>query len=67
MPWIRVDMSAGRTEEQKQCTAAAITKAMVELCGCTPESVSIVFNDVEPSNWAFGGKLISHANPDRPR
>jgi 4-oxalocrotonate tautomerase len=59
MPWIRVDLSAGRTEDQKQKTAKAITDALVEFCNCTPESVSIVFNDVTADNWAFGGKLLS--------
>ncbi|URK86364.1 tautomerase family protein (plasmid) [Rhizobium sp. RCAM05350] len=59
MPWIRVDLSAGRTEEQKQKTAEAITNALVEFCNCTPESVSIVFNEVTADNWAFSGKLLS--------
>ena len=61
MPWVKVDLSTGRSEEQKQRTAEAITEALVEFCGCTPESVSIVFNDVTADNWAFGGKLISQA------
>ena len=65
MPWIRVDLSEGRTVEQKQKTAEAITKALVEHCGCTPESVSIVFNDVSAENWAFGGSLLSQN--DKPK
>jgi 4-oxalocrotonate tautomerase len=59
MPWIRIDLSEGRTVEQKQKTAEAVTRALVEHCGCTPETVSIVFNDVSDDNWAFGGKLLS--------
>lgn len=59
MPWIRIDLSEGRTVEQKQKTAKAITEAMVEICGCTPQSVSIVFNDVSGDNWAIGGDLLS--------
>jgi 4-oxalocrotonate tautomerase len=59
MPWVRIDLSAGRSEEQKSKTAKAVTDAIVEFCGCTPESVSIVFNDVTPENWAFGGRLLS--------
>ncbi len=59
MPWIKVDLSEGRTVEQKQRTAEAITQALVEHCGCTSESVSIVFNDVSADNWAFGGTLLS--------
>lgn len=59
MPWIKVDLSEGRTVEQKQKTAQAITQALVDHCGCAPESVSIVFNDVSADNWAFGGRLLS--------
>lgn len=59
MPWIRIDLSEGRSVEQKQKTAKAVTDALVEHCGCTPESVSIVFNDVSSDNWAFGGALLS--------
>lgn len=59
MPWIKVDLSEGRTVEQKQKTAQAITQALVDHCGCTPELVSIVFNDVSADNWAFGGRLLS--------
>lgn len=59
MPWVRIDLSAGRSEEQKSKAAKAVTDALVEFCGCTPESVSIVFNDVVAENWAFGGQLLS--------
>lgn len=59
MPWIRIDLSEGRTVEQKQKTAEAVTNALVEHCGCSPESVSIVFNDGSADNWAFAGKLLS--------
>lgn len=59
MPWIRIDLSPGRTEDQKARTAEAITKAMVDNCNCTPESVSIVFAEVESQNWAFAGTLLS--------
>lgn len=59
MPWIRVDLSDGRSPEQKKKAAEAITKAMVDFCNCKPETVSIVFNDVTGDNWAIGGRLLS--------
>ncbi len=59
MPWIRIDLTAGRTTEQKRKAAEAITEAMVEHCGCSPETVSIVFQDVKNADWAFGGRLLS--------
>lgn len=59
MPWIRIDLSPGRSEEQKARTAKAVTQAMVDHCGCRPETVSIVFNEVPNENWANGGVLLS--------
>lgn len=59
MPWVKIDLSSGRDEDQKEKAAEAITAALVAHCNCTPESVSIVFNDVPSENWAFGGRLLS--------
>jgi 4-oxalocrotonate tautomerase len=46
MPMIRVEMFPGRTNEQKQRFAAAVTDGFVEICGGTPQSVQIVFVEV---------------------
>ena len=64
MPWIRIDLSAGRSEEQKRNTAQAVTDAIVKYCGCKADTVSIVFNDVSAENWAFGGRLLSDREDD---
>lgn len=61
MPTIHVEMSAGRSQEQKQRLAQAITTAMVEHSGCTIESVQMVFTDVAPHNWVIGGKFLGPA------
>ena len=55
MPIVRVEMWPGRTHEQKQKLAKAITDAMVEIGKTTPEATIIVFEDVEKSNWAQSG------------
>ena len=59
MPIVRVEMWPGRTHEQKQKLAKAITDAMVEIGKTTPEATLIVFEDVDKSNWAQSGKLAS--------
>ncbi len=61
MPIIRVEMFAGRSHEQKQNFARAVTEDFVEFCGGTPQSVQIVFHDVAKENWATGGKLAGEA------
>ena len=59
MPIVRVEMWPGRTHEQKQKLAKAITHAMVEIGKTTPEATLIVFEDVDKSNWAQSGILAS--------
>ena len=59
MPIVRVEMWSGRTHEQKQKLAKAITDAMVEIGKTTPEATLIVFEDVDKSNWAQSGILAS--------
>lgn len=58
MPMVRVEMSKGRTQEQKQQVAQAITDSMVQVCACAPDTVHVVFVDVEPSDWAIAGKFL---------
>ncbi len=57
MPVVRVSMWKGRTREQKEELARAITKALVEIAGTQPEHVHIIFEDVEKSDWAIAGRL----------
>lgn len=59
MPVIRVSMWTGRTHEQKAALAKALTDAMVEAGKTAPEAVTIIFEEVERSNWAKAGKLVS--------
>jgi 4-oxalocrotonate tautomerase len=57
MPVVRVTMWKGRSKEQKAKLAQAITRAMVEIAGTTPEHVHIIFEDVEKEDWAIAGRL----------
>ena len=59
MPTVHIEMTAGRSQTQKEQLALAITQAMVEHSGCTTESVQIVFSDVAAHNWVIGGRFLS--------
>ncbi len=59
MPYVRVELIEGRSEEKKAEIARRITQAMVECAGTSPESVFVVFDDVKVENWAIGGELLS--------
>ena len=59
MPTIHVELFAGRTVEQKRALAQALTEATVKTLGGSAAAVDVIFNDVEPHNWATGGQLWS--------
>ena len=63
MPMIRVEMYPGRTVEQKRAFAKAVTEAFVSICGSTPQSVQVVFQDVAKEDWAVAGVLASDPAP----
>lgn len=66
MPVIKVDMFKGRSVEQKRELAKVLTDGYVQVCGGKPQSVWIVFEDVDKSNWSIGGELASDLYPDQP-
>jgi 4-oxalocrotonate tautomerase len=62
MPVIRVEMFAGRSHEQKQSFAKAVTENFVSICGGSPQSVQIIFNDIARENWATAGTLAGDSS-----
>ncbi len=63
MPTIRVELFAGRTVEQKRALAAALTEATVKTLGGSPDSIDVIFSDVERHDWATAGRLWSDKAP----
>ncbi|MFC1496550.1 4-oxalocrotonate tautomerase family protein [Candidatus Margulisiibacteriota bacterium] len=57
MPVIRVSWWKGRTKEQKDKVAEGIEGVIQKECGTKPGDTHIIFEDVDKSNWAMGGKL----------
>jgi 4-oxalocrotonate tautomerase len=59
MPVVHIEMLSGRTREQKMELAAAVTRDVSEIAKCMPESVQIIFSEVDRDDWATGGRLAS--------
>ena len=59
MPFINIKMALGRTLEQKQELAEAITKEVVKILDVEPEWVTIVIDEYPRDNWATGGQIHS--------
>ena len=64
MPIIRVEMFAGRTEQQKRVLVRELTYTFVNAVGGTLESVNVVITDVDKSDWGSGDELCSDKFPD---
>jgi 4-oxalocrotonate tautomerase len=58
LPWIEVKWYKGRDKATKARVMELLTKAMCEGIGCKPEAVSVVFYDVEKSDWGNAGKPV---------
>lgn len=66
MPTIKVELFAGRTLEQKRALAQALTEATVRTLGASPDSVDVMFFDIQRQDWATGGVLWSDKVPSPP-
>jgi len=58
MPYINVSLYPGRTEQQKQDFAKAVTKSAVEILKTKPEHVIVVFNENPKENWFLAGNQL---------
>ena len=58
MPVIRVEMFK-RNQEQKRNLVRELTDAFVKTCGGNKEAIKILITEVDKSDWASGGIIIS--------
>ncbi len=59
LPFIQVYLVEGRTEEQREKLAKAITEATVEILGVAKENVWVHFVEMRKTDFATGGVLRS--------
>ncbi|HKZ62320.1 MAG TPA: tautomerase family protein [Nitrososphaera sp.] len=58
MPLILVSMYPGRTKEQKDEFAKAITDAAVQILKTKPEHVIVVYEEQPKENWFQSGEPL---------
>jgi len=51
MPHIIVKLYPGRSEQQKQQLADAITRDVISIAKCEEKSVSVAIEEVDPADW----------------
>jgi len=59
MPFVQVNILEGRSQEQIEQLAEAITEAFVQVLGVSKELVWIEFNEMPKNKFAQGGILRS--------
>ena len=58
MPLITVSMYPGRTQEQKDEYAKAVTKAAVDILNTNKDHVIVVFEERPRENWFLAGEQL---------
>lgn len=59
MPFINIKMAQGRSREQKQELAEAVTREAVRILDVQPEWVTVIIDEYPRDNWATAGQLHS--------
>lgn len=59
MPLVQITLARGRTPEQLSALGKAVTSAVQESIGASPDSVRVVLTECEPEHWFVGGESIA--------
>ena len=57
MPYVRIEITAGVSRDQKQAVVADVTRSLVDRLGKRPEHIHVVIAEVPEENWGFSGTL----------
>ena len=58
MPLIAISMYLGRTKEQKEAFAKAITNIAVEILKTKPQDVIVTYDERSRENWYISGEPL---------
>lgn len=59
MPVVHIYMYSGRSKEQKNELVKRISKDFEDVVNVKPESLNILFHDIEREDWGIRGALTS--------
>lgn len=57
MPYVRIEITAGATRDQKRALVADVTRSLVDNLHKRPEHIHVVIDEVAEENWGFAGQL----------
>lgn len=61
MPIVRIELSPGRSDEQKLQYMQAVTQLTSDVLKCPVDSVDVMFIEVPPTQWSHGGRFYATA------
>lgn len=61
MPTVRVELSPGRSHEQKAQYVEQVTRLTAEVLSCPVESVDVMFIEIASYDWARAGQFFAKA------
>jgi 4-oxalocrotonate tautomerase len=56
MPLVEIKWWKGRDDAAKAKTIELVTQALCDACGCSPEAVTVIIQDIDKAAWGRGGK-----------
>ena len=56
MPLVEIKWWKGRDNAAKAKTIELVTQALCDACGCSPEAVTVIIQDIDKAAWGRGGK-----------
>ncbi len=62
MPLVDVTWYEGRTPEQKEELARAICEAFVSIGRSRPDTVHVIFRDIDPKQWFKSAELLNEGS-----
>lgn len=62
MPIVRIELSPGRTREQKAKYVEEVTRLTSEVLKCSVETIDVMFVEIPPTEWAHAGRF--YAQPE---
>ncbi len=51
MPLVEISLFPGRSAEQKLAIARAVSDALIGIGNARPETVEVIYREVEPAEW----------------
>ena len=59
MPIIKIDLWAGRNDDEKRELIQSVSKAVADTLGIPIEHVQVIINEVPKENWGIKGEQAS--------